>query len=84
MRRSGRGPAVPLAGYFPVLAACIFGAGALSLSLAQLTGITVTAGPGAYLSGAVVAAAVAVGYVLRARPAIRHLMRGWANRVSAR
>ena len=84
MRRSERGPAVLLAGYFPVLAACVFGAGALSLALAQLTGFTVTAGPGAYLSGAVVAAAVAAGYGLRARPAIRHLMHGWARRVSAR
>jgi hypothetical protein len=84
MRRRGRGPAVLLAGYFPVLTACVFGGGALALAVAQLTGFTVTAGPGAYLSGALVAALVAAGYGLRARPAIRHLMRGWARYVSSR
>jgi hypothetical protein len=61
-RRSRRGPAVLLAGYFPVVAACVFGAGAFGLALAQLTGFTVSEGPGAYLSGALVAAALAVGY----------------------
>ncbi len=47
-RRRGRGPAVLLAGYFPVVAACVFGAGALGLALSQLTGFRVTEGPGAY------------------------------------
>jgi hypothetical protein len=76
LRRRGRGPAVLLAGYFPVLAACAFGAGALGLALSQLTGFRVTEGPGAFLSGAIVAAAAAAGYALRARPAFRYLMRG--------
>jgi hypothetical protein len=78
-RRRGYGPGTLLAGYFPVLAACVFGAGALGLSLAQLTGFTVTFGPGTYLSGALVAAAVAVWYGVRSRPVIRHLVRvaGW-------
>jgi hypothetical protein len=84
MRRRGLGPAVLLAGYFPVLAACVFGAGALCLGLAQLTGFTVSEGPGSYLSGAIVAAAVALGYGVRARPAIRHLMRRWASYAGAR
>lgn len=84
MRRSGRGPAVVLAGYFPALAACVFGAGALVLAVAQLTGFTVTTGPGAYLSGAVVAAAVAVAYALRARPVLGHLKRGFARYVRTR
>ena len=83
-RRRGRGPAVLLAGYFPVLAACVFGAAALTLGLSQLTGFQVTEGPGAFLSGAVVAAVVAAGYALRARPALRHLMRGWARHVRSR
>ena len=84
LRRRGHDPGVLLAGYFPVLAMCVFGAGALALTLAQLTGFTVTAGPGAYLSGAIVAAAVALWYGVRARPAIRHLRRGWADHVGAR
>ena len=83
MRRRGLGPAVLLAGYFPVLATCVFGAGALSLGLAQLTGFTVSEGPGSYLSGAIVAAAVALGYGVRARLAIRHLMRRWASYAGA-
>jgi hypothetical protein len=84
LRRRGRGPAVLLAGYFPALATCVFGAGALALVLAQLTGFTVTEGPGAKLSGAIVAALVAAGYGVRARPAFRHLMREWAWYVRAR
>jgi HAAS len=75
-RRRGRGPAVLLAGYFPALAACVFGAGALGLALAQLTGFMVTAGPGAYLSGAIVSLAVAACYAGRARPAFEHLLHG--------
>lgn len=66
LRRQGRGPAVLLAGHFPLAAACVFGLGAFGLALAQLTGFSVTEGPGAYLSGALVAAALAVGYAVRA------------------
>jgi hypothetical protein len=75
-RRRGRGPVVALAGYFPLLAAGVFGAGALGLAFDQLTGFAITQGPGAYLSGAIVAVVAAVWYGLKARPAIRHLMRG--------
>jgi hypothetical protein len=82
-RRRGHGPAVLLAGYFPLLATCVFGAGALSLGLAQLTGFTVSQGPGSYLSGAIVAAAVALAYGVRARSAIGHLMRRWASYAGA-
>jgi hypothetical protein len=83
-RRRGRGPAVVLAGYFPLLAAGVFGAGALGLALAQLTGFAITQGPGTYLSGAIVAAVAAVWFGAKARPAIRHLMRGWARYANAR
>jgi hypothetical protein len=83
-RRRGRGPVVVLAGYFPLLAAGVFGAGALGLAFDQLTGLAITQGPGTYLSGAIVAAASAVWYGLKARPAIRHLMRGWARYADAR
>jgi hypothetical protein len=76
LRQRRRGPAVLLAGYFPLLAACVFGAGGLGLALAQLTGFTVTYGPGSYLSGAVVSLAVAAAYAVRARPALAHLARG--------
>ncbi len=79
MRRLGREPAEPLAGYFPLLAACVFGAGALALAMAQLTGFTVTAGPGVYLSGALVSAVVAVCYGVRSRRVVRHLMVIWAR-----
>lgn len=54
------------------------------LALAQLTGFTVTQGPGTYLSGAIVAAVAAAWYGSKARPAMRHLMRGWARYASAR
>jgi hypothetical protein len=77
------GPAL-LAGYFPALAACVFAAAAMALALSQLTGFQVSEGPGAYLSGAIVAAAAAAGYGARARPALRHLMRGPERRLSAR
>jgi hypothetical protein len=83
-RRRGRRPAVVLAGYFPLLASAVFGAGAAGLALAQLTGFQVTQGPGTYLSGAIVAAVAAVWYGRKARPAIRHLMRGWARYAGAR
>jgi hypothetical protein len=78
-RRRGRGPVVVLAGYFPLLAAGVFSVGALGLALAELTGFTITQGPGAYLSGAIVAAAAAAWHVRKARPAIRRLTRGWAG-----
>jgi HAAS domain-containing protein len=84
MRRRGRGPAVLLAGYFPALAACVFGSAAVALALAQLTGFTVTAGPGTYLSGVIVAAVIAVAYAAKARPVFRRLMRGFARYVRAR
>lgn len=75
LRQRGYDPHSLLAGYFPALAACVFGAGALGLALAQLTGFDVTFGPGTYLSGAIVAVAFAAWYGFRARPAIRHLTR---------
>ena len=84
LRRRRLGPAVLLAGYFPILAACVFGAGALSLIVSQLTGFAVSEGPGSYLSGAIVAAVVALGYGVRARPAIRHLMQGRTDYVRVR
>jgi hypothetical protein len=68
---------VVLAGYFPLLAAGVFGAGAAGLVLAQLTGFAVTQGPGSYLSGAIVAAVAAVWYGRKARQAARYLMRRW-------
>ena len=83
-RRGGRGPVVVLAGYFPLLAAGVFGAGALGLALAQLTGFTVTQGPGTYLSGSIVAALAAAWYGRQARPAIQHLRRGWVRYANAR
>jgi hypothetical protein len=83
-RRSGRGPVVVLAGYFPLLAGGVFGAGALGLALDQLTGFGVTQGPGTYLSGALVAAAAATWYARKAKPAIRHLIHGWARYARAR
>jgi hypothetical protein len=73
-RRRGRGPVVILAGYFPLLAAGVFGAGALGLALAQLTRFAAAQGPGFYLSGAIVAAAGAIWYGRQARPAIRYLL----------
>jgi hypothetical protein len=86
-RRRGRGPAVVLAGYFPLLAAEVFGSGALGLALAQLIGFQLAQGPRTYLSGAIVAAAAAAAvarYGRRARPALQHLVRGWARYVGAR
>ena len=83
-RRHGRGPVVVLAGYFPLLAAGVFGAGALGLVLAQLTAFRITQGPGTYLSGVLVAAAAAAWYGRTARPAFQHLVHGWARYVGAR
>jgi hypothetical protein len=81
-RRRGRGPVVVLGGYFPLLAAGVFSAGALGLALAQLTGFAVKQGPGTFLSGALVAAAAAAWYGRKARPAIQRLRRGWARRAA--
>ena len=83
-RRRGRGPVVVLAGYFPLLAVGVFGTGAFGLALAQLTGLTITEGPGSYLSGVIVAAAAAAWYGRKARPAIRHLRGAWARYADAR
>jgi membrane associated rhomboid family serine protease len=83
-RRRERGPVVVLVGYFPLLAAVVFGVGALGLALAPLTGFAITQGPGTYLSGAIVAAVAAVWYGLKARPAIRYLMRRWARYAGVR
>jgi hypothetical protein len=78
-RRNQTGPAVVLAGYFPLLAAAVFGAGLLGLALAQLTGFAVVQGLGTYLSAAVVWAAATAWYGRRAGPAVRHLRREWRN-----
>jgi HAAS domain-containing protein len=83
-RRRKRGPVAVLAGYFPLLAACVFGTGALGLALAQLTSFTVTDGPGTYLSGAIVAAGGTVWYGHKARPVIQHLLRGRVRYAGAR
>jgi hypothetical protein len=83
-RRQQRGPAVVLAGHFPLLAACVFGTGALGLALAPLTSFTAVQGPGIYLSGAIVAAAGAGWYGRKARPVIRHLIRGRARYAGTR
>ena len=58
---------------FPLAAAAAFTAGALVLVVCTFTGgpLGGPAGPGAYLSGAMVAAAAAAGYAARAR----HLLR---------
>lgn len=84
MRRRGHEPGASLAGYFPLLTACVFGAAALGLTLAQLTGFTVTAGPGVYLSGALVSAVVAICYGVRSRAAARHLAGIWVRHAGAR
>ena len=58
---------------FPLAAAAAFTAGALVLVVCTFTGgpLGVPAGPGAYLSGGIVAAVAAAGYAARAR----HLLR---------
>jgi hypothetical protein len=82
-RRRERGPVVVLAGYFPLLAAGVFSFGAFGLALAELTGFTITQGPGTYLSGAIVAAAAAAWHGREARPAIQHLTRGQSGYAGA-
>ncbi|HEX3492040.1 MAG TPA: hypothetical protein VHU92_22020 [Streptosporangiaceae bacterium] len=78
-RRYQMGPAVVLAGYFPLLAAAVFGSGLLGLAVALATGIGIAQGPGTYLSGALVSAVFAAWYGRRAGPAFRHLRREWEN-----
>jgi HAAS domain-containing protein len=58
---------------FPLAAVAVFGLGAVGLVVIAVTGTPVGApsGPGAYLSGALAALAVAVGYAPAARRALR-------------
>jgi len=67
---------------FPLAAAAAFTAGALVLVVCTLTGgpLGVPAGPGAYLSGAMVAAAAAAGYAARARSLLRPAQLAARNR----
>jgi hypothetical protein len=60
-------------GLFPLIAAAVFTVGALALVVCTFTGgpLGAPAGPGAYLSGALVASAVAAGYSARARRLLR-------------
>ena len=60
-------------GFFPLAAAAVFTAGALTLVVCTFTGgpFGAPAGPGAYLSGALVAAAAAGGFAGRARRVLR-------------
>ncbi len=60
-------------GFYPLAAAGIFAAGALALVVCTFTGgpLGVPAGPGAYLSGALVALAMAAGYAAAARRVLR-------------
>jgi hypothetical protein len=67
LRRRGYHVPVPLAGYYPALAAAVFGAGAAGLAVLQATGLTVSEGSGCYLSGALVAALFAAWYAVKAR-----------------
>ena len=69
--RGRRVRALPRA-IFPLAAAAVFTAGALALAVCTFTGgpLGVPAGPGSYLSGAMVAAAVAAAYAVRARRAV--------------
>jgi hypothetical protein len=73
IRRRGAGPArlsrsaLPPA-LFPVAAVAVFGLGAFGLAVVTLTGspVGVPSGPGAYLSGALVALSVAAAYAPQA------------------
>jgi hypothetical protein len=57
------------AGFFPLVAAAVFAVGGLALVVCAFTGgpLGAPAGPGSFLSGAVVALGMAVGYGSRAR-----------------
>jgi len=69
-------PMLP-SGFFPLAAAAIFTAGALALVVCTFTGgpFGAPAGPGAYLSGALVALAMAAGFGARARHVLRPVRR---------
>jgi len=73
LRYVRRGARVLPAGFFPLATAGVFAIGALTLVVAAFTGgpLGVPTGPGAYLSGAVVALGVAAGYAWRARRVLR-------------
>jgi hypothetical protein len=60
-------------GFFPLSAAAVFAVGALALVVCTFTGgpLGVPAGPGSYLSGALVALAMAVTFGVRARRAAK-------------
>lgn len=60
-------------GFFPLAAAGVFTAGALTLVVCTVTGgpLGVPAGPGAYLSGALVALGMAAAYGVLARRALK-------------
>lgn len=60
-------------GFFPLAAAAVFAVGALALVVCTFTGgpLGAPAGPGSYLSGALVALGMAVAYGVRARRLLR-------------
>jgi hypothetical protein len=60
-------------GFFPLAAAAVFAVGALALVVCTFTGapFDAPAGPGSFLSGAVVALGMAVAYGVRARRLLR-------------
>jgi hypothetical protein len=80
-RRRGHWRPPLLRGRFPLVAGGVFAAGAAALSLMQITGLEVKEGPGSFISGIIVAAAVAAGYAValrrrrtaRSRAALPHL-----------
>jgi hypothetical protein len=70
--RRGRVQVLPRA-LFPLAAAAVFAVGALALVVCTFTGgpLGVPTGPGAYLSGALVALGMAAGFAARARRVLR-------------
>jgi hypothetical protein len=68
-----RGDEVLPRGLYPFAATAIFTTGALALVVCAFTGgpLGAPAGPGTFLSGAVVAAAVAAAFAVRARRDLR-------------
>ena len=70
--RRGRVQVLP-SGFFPLAAAAVFTVGALALVACTFTGgpLGAPAGPGAYLSGALVALGMAAGFAVRARRVLR-------------
>jgi hypothetical protein len=71
-RRRAPVPVLP-SGFFPLAAAAVFTAGALALVVCTFTGgpFGAPAGPGVFLSGAIVAATAAVAFAARARHILR-------------